>query len=97
MTSTPKGYVIITEEIKDPAGMAEYGKLASQTMAGATLLSIGHKPTVIEGDWPASQTVLLEFESVDAAKEWYYSDAYQEALKLRQAAADCHGVIISGF
>ena len=77
--------------------MAEYGKLASKTMAGATVLSIGHNPTVIEGDWPATQTVLLEFESVDAAKEWYYSDAYQEAVKLRQAAADCNGVIVSGF
>ncbi len=41
--------------------------------------------------------MLLEFESVDAAKEWYYSDAYQEAVKLRQAAADCNGVILSGF
>ncbi|MFB1297975.1 DUF1330 domain-containing protein [Mycobacterium sp. pW049] len=92
-----KGYVVITEEIKDAAGMAEYGKLASQTMAGATVLSIGHNPTVLEGEWPANQTVLLEFESVEAAKEWYYSDAYQEALKLRRAAADCHGVIISGF
>ncbi|HEY9314411.1 MAG TPA: DUF1330 domain-containing protein, partial [Williamsia sp.] len=28
----PKGYVIITEDVKDAAGMAEYGKLASQTM-----------------------------------------------------------------
>ena len=92
-----KGYVIITEEIKDPAGMAEYGKLASKTMSGATVLSIGHNPTVIEGDWPATQTVLLEFDSVDAAKEWYYSDAYQEAVKLRQAAANCNGVIVSGF
>ena len=77
--------------------MAEYGKLASKTMAGATVLSIGHNPTVIEGDWPATQTVLLEFDSVDAAKEWYYSDAYQEAVKLRQAAANCNGVIVSGF
>ncbi|PRC54878.1 DUF1330 domain-containing protein, partial [Mycobacterium sp. ITM-2017-0098] len=33
----------------------------------------------------------------DAAKEWYYSDEYQAAAKLRQAAADCNGIIISGF
>ena len=26
----PKGYIIITEDVKDPAGMAEYGKLAVQ-------------------------------------------------------------------
>ena len=40
------------------------------------------------------QTVVLEFESVEAARDWYYSDAYQEAAKLRQAAADCNGVIV---
>jgi uncharacterized protein (DUF1330 family) len=43
------------------------------------------------------QTVLLEFESADAAREWYNSDAYQEAAKLRQAAADCNGAILHGL
>jgi uncharacterized protein (DUF1330 family) len=93
----PKGYVIITEDIKDPAGMAEYGKLAMQTMANATVLAFGPPAETIEGQWHGTQTVVLEFESVEAAKEWYYSDAYQEALKLRQAAADSNGVILSGF
>ncbi|MET4432776.1 MULTISPECIES: DUF1330 domain-containing protein [unclassified Mycolicibacterium] len=92
-----KGYVIITEHINDPAGMADYGKLAMKAMAGATVLSVDTKPTVIEGDWHGHQTVVLEFESVDAAKDWYYSDAYQEAVKVRQGAADCNGVIVSGF
>ncbi|BBY52344.1 hypothetical protein MARA_58120 [Mycolicibacterium arabiense] len=92
-----KGYVIITEDIKDPAGMAEYGKLAMQTMANATVLAFGPPAETIEGQWHGTQTVVLEFESVEAAKEWYYSDAYQEALKLRQAAAECNGVILSGF
>jgi uncharacterized protein (DUF1330 family) len=89
--------VIITENIKDPAGMAEYGKLAMKAMGGATILSVDSKPTVLEGEWHGQQTVVLEFESVEAAKEWYYSDAYQEAAKVRQGAAECNGVIVSGF
>ena len=93
----PKGYIIITEDVKDPAGMAEYGKLASQAMAGSKLLSFDAKPEVLEGEWHGTQTVVLEFDSVDAAREWYNSDAYQEAAKLRQAAADCNGVIVSGL
>jgi uncharacterized protein (DUF1330 family) len=92
-----KGYIIITEDVKDPAGMGEYAKLAGKAMAGATLLSFDNKPETIEGEWHGTQTVLLEFDSVDAAKEWYHSDAYQEAVKLRQAAADCNGVILSGM
>ena len=92
-----KGYVIITEDIKDAAGMAEYGKLASQTMGTAKVLAFGPAAETLEGEWHGTQTVLVEFESVEAAKEWYYSDEYQAAAKLRQAAADCNGVIVSGF
>jgi uncharacterized protein (DUF1330 family) len=92
-----KGYVILTEDIKDPAGMAEYGKLAMQAMAGATILSVDLKPQVIEGSWHGSQTVVLEFDSVDAARAWYGSEAYQKAAKVRQGAADCNAVIVSGF
>jgi len=60
----PKGYVIITEDIKDPAGMAEYAKLAGKAMAGSKLLSFDQKPEVLEGRWHGSQTVVLEFGSV---------------------------------
>lgn len=93
----PKGYIVITEDVKDPAGMAEYAKLAGKAMAGAKVLSFDTKAETIEGQWHGTQTVLLEFDSVDAAREWYNSDAYQAAAKLRQAAADCNGVILSGM
>jgi uncharacterized protein (DUF1330 family) len=93
----PKAYIVITEDVKDPAGMSEYGKLASKAMAGATLLAFDPNPATLEGDWHGTQTVLLEFESVEAAREWYNSDAYQEAVKLRQAAADCNGAILTGL
>ena len=93
----PKGYIIITEDVKDPAGMVEYAKLASKAMAGATILAFDQNAEQIEGEWHGTQTVVLEFESVEAAREWYHSDAYQEAAKLRQAAADCNGVIVSGL
>ncbi|MGE2835204.1 DUF1330 domain-containing protein [Mycobacterium sp. SMC-4] len=92
-----KAYVIITEDIKDPAGMGEYAKLASKTMSNAKILAFGPPAEALEGQWHGTQTVLLEFESVEAAKEWYYSEEYQAAAKLRQAAAECHGVIVAGL
>jgi uncharacterized protein (DUF1330 family) len=94
----PKGYVILTEAIKDPAGMAEYARAAGAAMnTGVTILSVDQKPQVLEGTWHGDQTVVLEFESVDEARGWYESEAYQKAAKLRQAAADCNAVIVSGF
>jgi len=95
----PKGYVILTEAIKDLESMKAYGKAAMPAMGqgGCTILSVDRAPHVLEGGWHGDQTVVLEFESVDAARAWYESEAYQKAAKLRQAAADCTAVIISGF
>jgi uncharacterized protein (DUF1330 family) len=93
----PKGYVILTEAIKDPEGMKAYGKAAGSAMSGARILAVDTAPKTIEGTWHGDQTVVLEFESVDAAGAWYESEGYQKAAKLRQAAADCNAVIIAGF
>jgi uncharacterized protein (DUF1330 family) len=95
----PKGYVIFTEAIKDPSAMKEYGKAAGPTIAqgGATVLAVETKAEVLEGEWPGDQTVVLEFESVEAARAWYTSEGYTKAKALRQAAADTNAVILSGF
>ena len=92
-----KGYVILTEEIKDPEGMKAYGKAAGAAMDGVKVLAVDAKPQVLEGNWHGHQTVVLEFESVEAAQAWYDSDAYKAARGLRQAAADTNAVILAGF
>lgn len=95
----PKGYVILTEAITDPAGMAAYGRAAQSAMdpGVVSMLAVDRAPQLLEGQWHGDQTVVLEFESVQAAHDWYHSDAYQAAAKLRHAAADCNAVIVSGF
>ena len=92
-----KGYVILTEAIKDPEGMKAYGQAARAAMAGVRVLAVDTKPEVLEGNWHGDQTVVLEFDSVEAAREWYESSAYQKAANLRHAAADCNVVILNGF
>ncbi|MFF6989261.1 DUF1330 domain-containing protein [Streptomyces sp. NPDC010273] len=95
----PKGYVILTESIKDPAGMDAYGRAAGASMAegGASVLAVDGQPDVLEGEWHGDRTVVLEFESVEAARAWYASEAYGRAKALRQAAADTNAVIVAGF
>ena len=78
--------------------MQRCGEAAAQAgAAGMRPLAIDRAPEVLEGEWPATQTVLLEFESVEAARAWYESDAYQAAVPLRQAAADTDVAILQGF
>lgn len=95
----PKGYVILTEAIHDPEGMKAYGEASAASVAEhkVTPLAVDGNVEVLEGEWHGDRTVLLEFESVEAARAWYSSAAYQAAKPLRQAAAECNAVIVSGF
>jgi uncharacterized protein (DUF1330 family) len=93
----PKGYIILTEAIKDPEGMKAYAQAAGAAMGGVNILAVDTSPQVLEGNWHGDQTVVLEFDSVEDARKWYESEAYQKAAKLRQAAADCNAVILNGF
>jgi uncharacterized protein (DUF1330 family) len=95
----PKGYVFLLEAIRDPAGMGAYAAAAGPTLAeyGGSILVLSGDAEVVEGDWPATQTVVVEFESVERAREWYRSPGYQAAAELRHAAADTNVAIVSGF
>ena len=95
----PKGYVILTEIIKDQAGMDAYSQAAAPSIvgSGAVILAVDSAPQVLEGEWSSERTVVLEFASVEAARTWYESDEYAKAKPLRHAAADTNAVIVSGF
>ncbi|MFI8194086.1 DUF1330 domain-containing protein [Streptomyces sp. NPDC085946] len=94
----PKGHVIMTEAIRDEAGMAAYGKasVASMAEAGARVRVVDPSPHVLEDEWHGDRTV-VEFASVEAARAWYESAGYQEAKPLRQAAAVTNAGIVAGF
>lgn len=93
-----KGYIVVTEDIKDPDAFKVYMGEAAKAMNGsAKVVSFDPGPEVLEGQWHGPQTIVLEFESVDAARDWYHSELYQKAARLRQAAADCNVVILRGM
>jgi uncharacterized protein (DUF1330 family) len=94
-----KGYVIVTEAIHDQEGIEAYAKASVPSIGehGAKVLVFDESVEVLEGGWHGNRTVVLEFESVEKAREWYESPSYQEALRLRQAAADSNAVILSGL
>ena len=65
--------------------------------AGGQIVVVDDAPEQIEGDWHGTRTVVLEFESVEAARNWYHSAEYQEHAPLRHAAADNKAAIVAGF
>ena len=49
-----------------------------------------------EGDWKPSRVVVLEFESVSSAREWYDSELYRPARALREASARTSKIVVEG-
>lgn len=95
----PKGYVIFTEKVSDPEGLAAYSAAAvpSVIAAGGTAIIAGPSHLVAEGKWHGEVTVVLEFESVAAAKAWYTGPDYQAVIEQRHKAASSNVAIFEGF
>ncbi len=95
----PKGYVIFTEAVKDADRLAAYAQAATPSVLGqgGTPIIVGPPDEVIEGEWHGDQTVMIEFESVEAARAWYNSDEYQAVVGERHASADSNAAIFSAF
>jgi uncharacterized protein (DUF1330 family) len=63
---------------------------------GGRFLVRGGELAVLEGDWQPSRLVVLEFEDLAAARDWYESEVYQQAKKLRDGAARLRMVAVQG-
>jgi uncharacterized protein (DUF1330 family) len=48
----------------------------------------------MEGEWKYDRMVLLEFPNKEQALEWYNSDAYQSAKKIRQKGSSANFFIV---
>ena len=95
----PKAYVIVDMDVTDPDRYAaDYVPLSGPSVeaAGGRYLARGGETTVLEGGSQPHRTVLIEFESVDAAKAWYDSPAYREAREARSETAVGSFVVVEG-
>jgi uncharacterized protein (DUF1330 family) len=75
-------WVVCYREIKDPAKLAAYGKLAVPAIqeAGGRVLARGTAVKAYESG-QLERTVVIEFDSVDQATAAHDTPAYQAALK----------------
>jgi uncharacterized protein (DUF1330 family) len=61
------------------------------------LLAVSEEPTVVEGVWPCTRTVLIRFPSADEARRWYTSPQYQAIAQHRFRASTGNAVVIEEF
>jgi len=92
-------YVIVEIEIIDPVGYEEYKKQAAVTVHqyGGKYVVRGGKAEVLEGDWDPKRIVVLQFESMDRAKEWLNCEEYREPRKMRHRTAKTNMILVEGI
>ena len=92
-------YVIANVDVHDTAGYESYKQEVPATIAkyGGKYLARGGRVEVLEGEnWP-KRLVILEFPSLERAKEWLHSPEYAPARKRRQETATSSLVVIEGL
>jgi uncharacterized protein (DUF1330 family) len=93
----PKGYIIVRVDVQDPEAYARYAKAT-----GPAAEKYGAKPLVRAGRYEAlegtarARNVVMEFESYDQARAYYYSPEYQEARQHRLGAAEGEFILVEG-
>ena len=91
-------YVIVDVTITDPQDYEEYKKLtpASITAYGGKFIVRGGKTETLEGGWDPERIVVLEFQTVERAKEWWASAMYGPAKEIRQRSATTRMIVVEG-
>ena len=88
-------YFIAQYVVKNPDLYREYQAGAGPTIqaAGAELVAFDVAAETVEGTPPGPQTVVIKFESTEAAKAWYNSPEYQAVVGKRLEATEGFAVI----
>lgn len=91
-------YVIFDIDVKDPETYKEYMGLAPATVEiyGGKYLARAGRTEKLEGEWQPKRLVILQFASLERAKEWLDSPEYAPVKRLRHQAASSNMVVIEG-
>ena len=90
--------ISICRSVTDRDRLEDYWAHAAATFDGFDAKPlVAYAPfEVLEGDTDAKGVVLFEFPSMDVAKRWYFSDAYQEVRRRRLGAAEFDLILVDG-
>jgi len=90
-------WITTYQAVHDPAKVAAYAELAGPALraAGGTFLVRGMPEATFEKG-EATRTIVIEFDSVEAAVAAHGTEAYQEALRALDGGADRDMRVVPG-
>ena len=94
----PKGYLVGRVRVDDPDAYKKYVEANGESFRkdGARFVVRGGKYETLEGEG-RDRNVVIEFPSLDAARECWNSPEYQAARAHRLGAAAIDLIIIEGY
>jgi uncharacterized protein (DUF1330 family) len=98
--SQQRAFVVVQIAINDRDSYHRYetaGHLEIFDKFGGKLVGVDEDVDIVEGSWPFTRTVLIEFPSKQLARSWYESDEYQAVVGLRHGSATSNLVIAAGY
>ena len=92
-------YILARMKVTNWDQYKEYTKATPAVLAkfGGKFIVRGGEILTLEGPEETSRIVLLEFPSLEKAKEFYSSKEYGEAKKLREGAATASFIVLQGL
>jgi uncharacterized protein (DUF1330 family) len=92
-------YLLVEIDIHDAAEYENYKKLtpASLVPYGGRFVVRGGAAETLEGDSRPGRIVVVEFPSLEKARQWWSSPEYEPAKKLRQRIATTRMLLVEGI
>lgn len=92
-------YIIVDVTIHNAENYEGYKKLTPASIAAydGKFIVRGGTTETLEGDWQPGRIVVLEFPSVERARQWWSSQEYAPAKTIRQANADTKMILVDGY
>ena len=92
-------FVIVDIEVRDPEAYENYKSLvpASVEAYGGRFIARGGATESLEGEWAPERIVVLEFPSLERARQWWASPEYSDAKAIRMRAARTRMIATEGI
>lgn len=94
----PKGYLIAHIRVRDNNAFEEFKQLSGAAIKAhnGRVMVRNPAPDHREGGGQGL-AILIEFDSLDAARAFYESDAYNEAKAVRENISDTDLILVEGL
>ena len=94
----PKGYLVARIRVQDKDAFEEFKSLSGAAIKAhnGKVLVRNPSPDTREGS-EQGLAIVIEFDSLDAAKAFYESQAYTDARRVREKISDTDLILVEGL